>query len=58
MKQYMPEFNSEEEFEEYFKEQTEYLEQFRDSDGILTFKSQAEFIDTIVHLFEMDMRVN
>lgn len=46
----MPEFDSEEEFTEYFKRENEMCDKYRGEDGALHFENDAEFENLIREL--------
>ena len=52
--EHMPEFNSEEEFNQYFKEQTDYCKKYRDESGTVSFKNENEFESFLKGLFSLD----
>ena len=51
-KNYMPTFDTEEEYEQYFKREIELCNKHRDANGVLTFNSQKELTGLLDSLFE------
>lgn len=45
MSEHMPMFNSKEEFNAYFAENTKAIEPYRNEEGVLSLKNQNEFED-------------
>lgn len=50
----LPHFNSQEEFEEYFKPHNEVTKPLRNSSGVLVIKSEEEFNTMLNKLFEIE----
>lgn len=50
----LPHFNSQEEFEEYFKPHHKLTEPLRNNNGFLVFKSEEQFDTTLNKLFEIE----
>ena len=46
----MPVFNSEEEFNAYFAENSKAIEPYRNKEGVLSLKNQNEFEDMMIKL--------
>lgn len=52
----LPDFKTQEEFEEYFKNENEFVNSFRGSDGALTFGSDNELKVFLNNLMKIDAK--
>lgn len=53
MAELLPTFNSEEEYNEYFRPQIEQCNKYRNAQGMLEFKDFDEFEQSLIELFEV-----